>query len=417
MTIKVILTHRLMRSGLLEISMRLIAADPDIETLVHRIDDETIDLQPDFQRGAVWPAPKQQRLIDSVLRDWHIPPIHLVRLSDDQQVVLDGQQRLRAIHDFVRGLIRVDGYTDPEDSEIVALDRLRYSQLPRKYKQRFDRFTIRVFEIIDYKPEEPYELFYRLNQPTVLTAAEKRNAFFGPARAQVKELVDEAVELGLGKERVGFSNSRMAYDDVLARFCFTLEVGTLYEQVTSTAITAKYREQEPFKADTIERARESLRTLLDLPTLDSGVVRFNKATFQSWLCFVAALDREKHNGQPVQHLDTFLHWFELSRANVKAGHEAVVKPVEARMILSNAQLDRLLLIFNDRATARVADVLSVLIRDLILWLLFVVDDDRADTIDKRRASELRRFFHDAGSSNLERELSIFIDRNNWGASL
>ena len=75
--------------------------------------------------------PKKRRLIDSILRDWHVPPIHVVEVRKTaQQEVLDGQQRLVAIRDFVRGNIRVDGNTQPEDEEIKQLDGLSYEELP-----------------------------------------------------------------------------------------------------------------------------------------------------------------------------------------------------------------------------------------------------------------------------------------------
>ncbi|WEL43147.1 DUF262 domain-containing protein [Pseudomonas sp. CBSPBW29] len=84
--------------------MRLIPSDPDVETLVSRINSGEVDLQPDFQRGEVWSKSKKQRLIDSILRDWHVPPIHVIEDNYTGRLeVLDGQQRLAAIRDFVAG--------------------------------------------------------------------------------------------------------------------------------------------------------------------------------------------------------------------------------------------------------------------------------------------------------------------------
>src|SRR5438874_10803932 len=99
--------------------MRLLASDPDVETLVGRITSGDMDLQPDFQRGEVWGRSKKQRLIDSILRDWHVPPIHIIENpTNKKQEVLDGQQRLTAIRDFVSGSFRIDGHTEPADPRI-----------------------------------------------------------------------------------------------------------------------------------------------------------------------------------------------------------------------------------------------------------------------------------------------------------
>ncbi len=196
--------------------MKLNPSDPDIQTIVARIRSGDLDLQPEFQRGEVWSVAKKRRLIDSILRDWHVPPVHVVVESDGLQVVLDGQQRLASIRDFADELFEVDGYAEPYDPHIVSLHGLTYSQLPNDVRRSFDQFTIRVFRLTDYSPSEPGELFFRLNQMTHLTAAEQRNAFFGPVREQVKDLVyrlESHNESGV----LGFSNRRMAFDDVIAK--------------------------------------------------------------------------------------------------------------------------------------------------------------------------------------------------------
>lgn len=64
------------------------------------ISEQEIDLKPDFQRGEVWSKYKKKLLIDSIFREWHVPPIHVVLLSDGTSEVLDGQQRLTAIACF-----------------------------------------------------------------------------------------------------------------------------------------------------------------------------------------------------------------------------------------------------------------------------------------------------------------------------
>src|SRR5690349_23840322 len=103
--------------------MRSLPSDPDIRTIVSRIDTKDLNLQPEFQRGEVWSKLKKQRLIDSILRDWHVPPIHVIENPKSRkQEVLDGQQRLAAIRDFVQGSFTVDGSIQPYDEGINSLD-------------------------------------------------------------------------------------------------------------------------------------------------------------------------------------------------------------------------------------------------------------------------------------------------------
>jgi hypothetical protein len=340
--------------------MRLIPSDPDIATVVGRIRDGSLDLQPDFQRGAVWPKQKQRLLVDSVLRNWYVPPIHVVRTESEEQIVLDGQQRLRAIFEFVTERLTVDGRAEPASQEIKALDGLRYSEIPEQVRRRFDRFTLRIFEVIDYEPEEPYELFYRLNQPTTLTSAEKRNAFFGTPREQVRELTEVAEHAGMTPGRVGFPNSRLAYEDILARFVWTLEVGTLAEGVSASKLTARYRSGEPFSRDVMAWAEESAAVLFGLPSLDDPRVRLNKATAHSWLCFVARGLRMSN----WQLDDEFVSSVERRRARHRRPH------VEEMSDDVSSRDDGLIALLNDRATSRVNDVTSVVLRDAILWILY-----------------------------------------------
>src|SRR3990172_10717770 len=111
--------------------MRLQSSDPDIATIGSRIESGDINLQPDFQRGEVWSEAKKQRLIDSILRNWHVPPIHIIVIAEaGTQEVLDGQQRLASIRDFMRGILTVDGTIEPADSRIARLDGMTYHELP-----------------------------------------------------------------------------------------------------------------------------------------------------------------------------------------------------------------------------------------------------------------------------------------------
>ena len=346
--------------------MRLEPSDPDIETIVTRIERKDINLQPEFQRGEVWGRSKQQRLIDSILRDWHIPPIHVIELLESRkQEVLDGQQRLAAIRDFVRGDFTVDGGIDPIDPAIMNLDGLRYRELPDQWRRRFNQFTLRVFRVVDYRPEEPGELFFRLNQPTSLTAAEQRNAFFGPVRSQVKELVEYLAKKGIDKELLGFSNSRMAYDDIMARVAVTVQRNTLTEKLTAGDLIKAYRSEEKINERTIHCIRTAIDLLSEANSLIRGHAQFNKATLYSWFLFLIksiAIDKSEFG---CVLFSNFIRTFESDRALSSLG---LLDSPKARA--SDVLREKLFATYLDRASARVADVSSVVLRDAVIWFEF-----------------------------------------------
>src|SRR6187399_1311903 len=110
--------------------MKQLPSEPDIQTIYQRIQAGDLVLQPDFQRMEVWSTSKKQRLVDTILRAWNVPPLHVIESSNGRQEVLDGQQRLAAIRNFVNNMITIDGSIDPPDPSISAVGGLNYSQLP-----------------------------------------------------------------------------------------------------------------------------------------------------------------------------------------------------------------------------------------------------------------------------------------------
>lgn len=342
--------------------MRLVPWDPDIQTVITRIESLALDLQPNFQRGEVWPKSKKQRLIDSVLREWHVPPIHVIENPDTRkQEVLDGQQRLVAIRDFVRGEFAVDGSIEPLDTSIYDLDGLKYRTLPEEVRRQFDQFTLRLYRIVDFKPSEPAELFYRLNQPSNLTGAEQRNAFYGPVRDQIRELVRSLEFRGVGKEQFGFSNSRMAYDDVVCRVALTVKRGTISTKIIGNDLVELYRSEEPLA----DRDYGYLEKCLDIFSESSTInpkPKFNKATLYSWLIFVVrGTLLGAFNRSASDYIGEFLTYFYL------LGVESAQGEYSSGTYSAHA----LIPIYDDRATSRVADVSSILLRDFVIWCSFV----------------------------------------------
>jgi hypothetical protein len=344
--------------------MQLSPSDPDVQTIVSRIRTGDLDLQPDFQRGEVWSLQKKRRLIDSILREWHVPPIHTVIVKDTgKQEVLDGQQRLVSIRDFCDNRFSVEGTIEPSDERIKSLDGLLYKDLPPWARRIFDQFTIRVFRITDYKPDEPGELFYRLNRITNLTAAEQRNAFFGPVRKQVKELVSYLTGAHDVQELFGFSNARMAYDDIVAKLLTTLESGSLNIKITAGSLSDRYRSREAINQDTFAFAKYILRYFQDVVIELPRPVRFNRATMLTWLLFFSRILRSGTTCQDDRNLySSYVLWFEAVRSR-SASHEPVETLGDFQLRASDFELFSL---FNDRSTARVADVSSVIYRDFIV---------------------------------------------------
>jgi hypothetical protein len=390
--------------------MRLIPSDPDVETIVSRIQNGDINLQPEFQRGEVWGKLKKQKLIDSILRDWHVPPIHVIENAKTRKhEVLDGQQRLAAIRDFAAGFFPVDGEIEPADPGIRSLDGLYYWNLPEDWKRRFNQFTIRLFRIVDYRSAEPAEIFFRLNQPTNLTGAEQRNAFFGPVREQIKELVGALDDGGFARKFLGFSNSRMAYDDVLSRTALAIQRNSLAEKITSADLADLYRSDQPLGGKTVALIRHTISLFRHSESATDAVPKFNKATLFSWMMFVIRAEVREYNSLTSAEFALFLEFFETARRSV------VRDPAfTSRVFRSGAHAARLFDIYDSRSSARVADVSSVILRDAVLWLTFEqFSQSRPDLSHLARINMGR--VHDALRFDEEEDLfARHLIENGWG---
>lgn len=381
--------------------MKLERSDLQLETIVSRIVNGELDLQPDFQRGEIWDTKRRQRLVDTIVREWYVPAIHIVVDFDGEEVVLDGQQRLVAIRDFFDDQIKVDGSIEPANQLVASLHGLRYSALPSEVRRAVNRFVLPVISLSDYRPQEPNELFFRLNQAYNLTPPEKRNALHGEARDQVRQLVKELTAIGLlDVGTIGFNNGRLAYDDIVARTCVAIQLGDIRRHINNNVVEDFYRSQ-PFSEATMQSARRCSDVLLAQIRETGTRIKFNKGTLQTWLIYCHWAPITFGDLPPI-----LLTRFELDRARVKRG-ESLGSQGEERA------LTEVLRLYDDRASYRVTDVSSVLIRDLMVHLysemMFGVPGYRQSTA----------LIHEltTDSETAQQQVAEYLEQVQWGKPL
>ena len=75
---------------------------PNLGALISRLENNEIDLMPEFQRSPdLWSKQAQSRLIESILIRLPIPAFYFDAYEDEKWQVVDGLQRLSAINNFV----------------------------------------------------------------------------------------------------------------------------------------------------------------------------------------------------------------------------------------------------------------------------------------------------------------------------
>ncbi len=102
-------------------------AEPDDLTVRDVLDlksQQMLVVNPEYQRGVVWTRTQQKKLVDSVLRGYPIPLIYFhhiqqtaAGLRSERFEVIDGQQRITALHEFHEGAFKLfDPVKDAADA-------------------------------------------------------------------------------------------------------------------------------------------------------------------------------------------------------------------------------------------------------------------------------------------------------------
>lgn len=146
-----------------------------ISTLQAMIKDQ-ITLNPEFQRRDRWDNKKRSRFVESVIMNVPVPPVFLGEDEYGSYVVLDGRQRLTAIHEFLKNTFPLEGLTVWEE-----LNGMRYSDLEESGLNRTltRRFIPAILLLKESSPEVKYDVFDRLNTGGVkANEMEIRNAVF-----------------------------------------------------------------------------------------------------------------------------------------------------------------------------------------------------------------------------------------------
>lgn len=166
-----------------------------------------IDLAPDFQRRKRWPVEKQSALIESFLLNVPVPPIYLAEDAYGQYSVVDGKQRLTAIHAFMVGGLRLKSL-----ESFQQIEGLTFAELPEDLRNALViRPYVRVVTLLKQSdPNLKFEVFTRLNRggepmlPQELRKVAYRGAF--------SDMIFEVAEAPFLKERLKIvSESSSAY--------------------------------------------------------------------------------------------------------------------------------------------------------------------------------------------------------------
>ncbi len=123
-----------------------------------------LKLSPDFQRRSVWSPKAKSYLIDTILRGKPMPKIIItqeLKGAKTIRVVVDGQQRLRAMIEYYNGDFKIS------KAHNEKLSKFTYQTLPDDLDKEFLKYELGVDLLFDPAYEELLDIFARVNTYTV----------------------------------------------------------------------------------------------------------------------------------------------------------------------------------------------------------------------------------------------------------
>lgn len=175
--------------------MRAKPGDIKVEDLLKLRAEQMLVVNKEYQRGPVWTRSQQKRLVDSVLRGYPIPLIYLhhIRqeaggLTSERFEVIDGQQRITALHEYREGAFKLFHPVDDEREarfpdfvkrQACPWGGLLFKNLPSELKDKLLGAKLPLARIETDDKDEARDLFVRLQAGMPLNPQEKRDALPG----------------------------------------------------------------------------------------------------------------------------------------------------------------------------------------------------------------------------------------------
>lgn len=238
---------------------------------------DRLELQPDFQRNEVWSRAAKIALIDTILLDIPMPKIYIKAVMKNEQtyrVVIDGQQRLTAIIEFLNNKfrLRVPHIT------LSEYDKKLFRELPEDIRNKVLSYKIDFNEIVNPSSDDVRDLYARVNKYTVqLNKQELRRADYP---GEFLNLAEELSDLPFFDDSKFFSSGQkrrmLDVEYIEELLCIMLE-GEQDKKDSIDEFCEKYTVL-PFGKDNLKS--EFIGILKDISTIFSDGISLTETRFK-----------------------------------------------------------------------------------------------------------------------------------------
>lgn len=184
-----------------------------------------IDTKPPYQREYIWTNRFKRDLIISILKGYPIGVI-IVRqklndnLSNNNLEVIDGQQRLKTLNEFLNNKLKFNGTHTEIAREVIEKMGYKikkqinsFDDFPEELKRNFERGVIQTQVIISNNDEEVRNYFYLIQNQEKLKAGEIIEAF--PETHFDNLFIKYEKEIELFNKKIKYFNNRKEFLKIL----------------------------------------------------------------------------------------------------------------------------------------------------------------------------------------------------------
>lgn len=276
-----------------------------ISDLIEMYESGSLNLNPPYQRNAVWDNAAKKLLIDTINNNFPLPNIFLYQTDSSKYDMVDGQQRTRTILAYHNNVLADQNGKLFKDSD----------------KTQFLKYEIPLVKITKIEPSEKIEAFYarvnsagkRLNRPELLKAKYFDTNFMD--LASELSCLQEFDNLSLFSES---SHNRMNDLDFTAELIGVIKLGRTDKKIKVDDI---------FQKDLTEAecndVKEKFISIIEVFTRLNNVFRINKTRYKQRNDFYTLFDFiHQHKELPSTFIEYMYQVLVLIDEDISPSNEA-----------------------------------------------------------------------------------------------
>ncbi|KAJ7590773.1 hypothetical protein C8J56DRAFT_542375 [Mycena floridula] len=221
--------------------------------LYTELQNNRINLDPEYQRDVVWTDTKQSSLIDSLYHNYYVPSLIFSVDTNSEgyeiRTCIDGKQRLSSIQRFMNGDIN---YKDSVTGKRLFFQgEGKKKVITPQQRQRLEGSQIPCVEYRNLTDEQEREIFMRVQMGVALTPAERMMAINGPYPRFLREIKDR-LSTGIPDTQL-WNNHRSRDFTAIARSLYMIDDSCTVAEPTNARIEAWLSSEEKEVPETLRR--------------------------------------------------------------------------------------------------------------------------------------------------------------------